>query len=185
VAMYKDKSHDAVWRNYTIQFLAPYYEKRWPAGSAVNMADPERQAILDTLWEALLEKDGPIAGTALIGVELLSRTHSEIDKGRMRKAACDLALDDACGVESRIAAIQICGMIDSREALPTVRTLAQAGEVTPLRIASIAALGRLGSSDDEDLLQSLAAGSEQYPRKAAEAALKRLRKRLKAESALK
>lgn len=174
-AMYRDGEQGDVWRDYCVQYLAGYYDRRFPA-DAEKSESPEREAMLVTYWEAAEEKDKTLAGTALIGLEDLSRRHGEVDRRKVSDRALELALDEECSEASRITALRLCGSMGRREALPAARILAQTGETTTLRMAAIATLGDLGGEDDIPLLESLAGSSEERVARIAGMALENARK---------
>lgn len=178
VKMYRDRNHDVIWRGYCVQFFGDYYDKAWPAGADTN-PDPLRKQFEAAYWEALAETDSQIAGTALIGIELLSRKHPELDRTKIGRKALDLATDQKMNANTRLTAIQVCAVMGLKEVLQTARIEAQAGENTILRVAAISAIGQVGSPEDADLLQGIAASSDQYPAKAAAKALEHLRRRTK------
>jgi HEAT repeat protein len=57
------------------------------------------------------------------------------------------------------------------------RINAQTAAVLPLRLASIAAIGQVGTTEDRELLESLLAGTDNSVHKAATVALKKLGQR--------
>ena len=178
VDMYRDGSHDNVWRDYCIQYMSACYDAVKPTGVETNAADIERKEIAKSYDEALLEKDKTIAGTALIAVEQLSRDHAEFDRKHVGETALCLATDDRCGEAARITALRVCGMLGKSEVVPVARVLAQTGESVALRMAAAATLGDLGEKADMELLQSLSAGSEKRVSTVASSAVARLIKRI-------
>lgn len=146
-------------------------------GSAVG-SNTERTELAKAYDEALAEKDSEIAGTALLGVARLSSLYPEFDKKAVSDTAFALLSDDKTSLPSRIAAMQVCGTLQTAQALPTARMLAQTGEAIPLRLASIAALGSVGEDQDISLLQGILAGSDVTLHKAAADALTHLTNKL-------
>ena len=61
--------------------------------------------------------------------------------------------------------------------LPMARINAQTADVLPLRLASIAAIGQVGTAEDRELLESLLAGTDKSVHKAADSTLKKLGQR--------
>jgi len=174
-AMYHDRGQDDVWRDYCVQYLAGYYDRRYPAGTEEPQT-VEREEMLRTYWSAASEKDKTIAGTALIGLEDLSRRHQEVDRRRVSDRAYELAVDEDCSEASRITSIRLCGMMGRKDVLPTARVLAQTAETTTLRMAAIATLGDLGGEGDVPLLESLAGSVEERIARIAEQALEKVRR---------
>ncbi|MDF7802198.1 hypothetical protein P4C99_22195, partial [Pontiellaceae bacterium B1224] len=113
------------------------------------------------MFQALEERDSTIAGTSLIGLELLSRTHDEFDREVIVNKASEIAADEAASSASRMTALRLsAGMsnneqgVSNVEVAETARSLAQTGETVLLRSAAIVTLGEVGTSDDRELLES-------------------------------
>ena len=177
VKMFKDKEHDDVWRDYCIQYMAGYYESKWPAGSQKS-DDPERKDIESSYWAAVGETNKTFPGTALLALERLSRDNSEFDRSKVGEKALELAMNDQCTEANRITCLRLCGMMNKPEILPTARVLAQTGSTGPIRMAAVATVGDVGDQTDIELLQSLAGGSDKQAKVVAESALNRLNQRL-------
>lgn len=182
VAMFHDRDQGDVWRDYCLQYLSSCYDAQQPVAAAMTN-DPARTAMLDAYQSALLEKDKTLAGTAMIGLEYLSRRHSEVSRQALTSNVLALANDEACGEGSRITALRMCAMLGSAGVLPTARVLAQTGQTTTLRMAAIATIGDLGDGQDINLLTSLAGGSEKHISGIASNALTQLKQRLAPPSA--
>jgi len=182
VEMYRDRGQDDVWRDYCVQYLAACYEAASPTGTSTNESDGVREDIRKAYDEALEEKTGTIAGTALIALERLSRTHAEFDRQAVGETALGLASDDGCGEAARVTAVRLCGTMGKKDAVPTSRILAQTGESAMLRMAAVATLGDLGGGDDLELLESLKASSDKRIVGVASSAVVRLSRRLEAET---
>lgn len=175
-AMLRDNRHDDVWRDYCVQYMAPCYEKIRREQEKTD--DPPELADLRTnLWAALGMKEKTIAGTALLGMDRLSRQYPEIDRKKVEQAALELALDERAGEPTRITALRICGQNGTSNVLATARFLAQAGDTTVLRMAAVATVGDVGDASDIELLHSLAGSSEKGLAAAANSAGKRLKAR--------
>jgi hypothetical protein len=179
--MFADEKHDEIWRDYCIQYMSPYYKERWSADDAEKAdaePDAEQKAIHAAYAEALTHTENTFAGTALLGMEDLSRTFSAFDKEMIGTKAEELATnDDACEAV-RITSLSMAAMMGRTNALPSARMLAQTGETVTLRMAAVAALGSLGSIHDRELLASLQQDSEERIRKIAEAAVTKLDARM-------
>ena len=174
--MFHDRKHDDVWRDYCVQYLAQYYGRKWPESTPVagDAPDAEQSNVEKVLWEAVQEKDTTIAGTALLGLEQLSRNHPGIDTERVVATALALAEDVRCSEASRITAVRLCGMLKKRDVLPIARMLVPPGETIPLRMAALATLGDIGEKEDEVLVQYFATDSEKRIRSLAVATLKKM-----------
>jgi len=179
VDIYSNPRQDEIWRNYSIQFMAPFYERQSKdvgsmpsSGDSVPLID-ELKLVEETLWKALEERDNSNAGTALLGLDKLSRNHPEFDRKQIDAAMLDLASDDQASVANRITAIRMCGEQGNTHALETARNLAQNGDITMLRCSAIATLGDLGTEDDLVLLETYAASADERIRNIAQQALEK------------
>jgi len=164
MAMYYDKSHDNVWRDYCIQHLGGWYAK----------ADAKEQHLIAaTLWQAVEEKNLTISGTALIA--LSKNTGSQdIQEKAVANKAYEMCEDAQYGELAKITALQICAKFNEKKVLSTARKIAESGESVPLRMSAIAAIGTLGNSSDKPMLEKYAASSNVRLRKSAQGALARL-----------
>jgi hypothetical protein len=182
-AVYADPSHDDMWRNYCIQFMEPYYEQLAKDAGPSSGDDMPRggtrpaedlQAIQDTLWSALGERDNSNAGTALLAMDKLSRNHPEFDREQISAAMIDLATDKQAPLANRVTALRLCGEQGHVQALETARDLAQNSDTTMLRCAAIATLGDLGTEEDLVLLEACAASSDRRIQRMARRSLEKL-----------
>jgi len=174
---FRDKTMDVTWRDYCVQHFSTYYETKWGRDDSTRLALPERIQLMRGYDEALAEPENGIAGTALVGLERLSTLYPEISRQQLGEKALKLAKDGRSDIQTRIAAINVCGATGTSSILPTARINAQTAEVLPLRLASIAAIGQVGTSEDRELLESLLAGTDSSVHKAASTALKNLGQR--------
>jgi len=189
VEMYNDKSFDTMWRDYCVQFITNYYERRWiyaessqTVSKEADAKDVEREVIEAVYWDALKETDTTIAGTALLGLNSLSQQYHTIDRERVSQAAVDLLSNPEVGEPTRITAFSIAASLGNQKALPEARVVAQTGETVTLRMAAIAAIGQLGSVSDIELLTSLAHDGEERIRRIAKSALEIARSRISQQS---
>jgi hypothetical protein len=149
IQMYRDHNENVVLRDYAVQHLAAYYEQL-----GENQTEA-RQAVQGVLWEALLETDDSIAGTALLGLDRLSKDHAEIDQGQLASDALLLATDKQAGELSHITALQVCAHLGMADALPLALQIAQNGETISMRISAVGVMGLLGGSDQIPFLKNL------------------------------
>ncbi len=206
VEMASNPQNDPVWRDYCVQFMQPFYE-RFAAESmeqgggstssstadsedAVPPAD-ELSAVRDAMFNALDERDGTIAGTSLIGLELLSRTHDEFDRESIVSSALDIASDESAASASRMTALRLAAGLTTQPSpaatagkqedteyaentASTARLLAQTGETVLLRSAAIVTLGETGSATDRELLESYTMSEDKQIAHAAHLALQKM-----------
>ena len=175
--MYRDKTLDPTCRDYCVQHLSLYYESRWGIDDPTRQNSAERTELLKVYDEALNEPENGIAGTALTGLSRLSSRYPEIDRTWLSGRALALAQDSRSDVQTRIAALNVCGDTGNTAILPLARVEAQTAGTLPLRLASIAVLGQVGAQIDEELLQGLLSGNDKSVHLAAKVALKKLSQR--------
>ena len=161
VDIYNDPGHDEIWRNYALQFMAPFYDRhsKAMAGSDAAVGAEDLELVEQTLWHALDERNNSNAGTALLGLHELSDEYPRFAKEDIRVAMIDLASDGAASEASRLTALRLCGEGGYLQALDVAIDMAKTGETTLLRCVAIATIGDLGSAEDGELLRELA-GSE-------------------------
>ncbi len=174
---FRDKTMDVTWRDYCVQHFSTYYETKWGWDDSTRLTMPERVELMRGYDEALAEPENGIAGAALVGLERLSTLYPEINRQQLGEKALKLAKDGRSDIQTRIAAINVCRATGAASILPIARINAQTAEVLPLRLASIAAIGQVGTAEDRELLESLLAGTDNSVHKAASTALKNLGQR--------
>lgn len=170
--MFADDNHSTRWRDFSLQYLAQYYEEVMEPGS------DEFAAITNTYANALQARSEKFAGTALMAVERLSRDHEAFDRDAIGDAAVEIALAADTSHDSRITALRVCAMMGRVEVLPQARMLSQTGTTTPVRLAAIATVGDLGDATDLEYIESLAASDDRRLQRVSKSASKRLRERL-------
>jgi hypothetical protein len=174
VEMAGDKDNDSVWRDYCIQFMQPFYERALQEVGEASSLD-ERTAIHDAMFRALDERDATLAGTSLIGLELLSRTHDEFDREMIIEKAAEIAADESTSTASRMTALRMSSLTGADETTAdTARAIAQTGETVLLRSAAIVTLGEVGSEGDRELLKSYIQSDNQQIASAAKLALEKM-----------
>jgi len=174
VATYLNLAHDDIWRDYCLQYLADCYE----AVPSETAPDTPRDKITTAYWDAAAQSGKTFAGTALIGLETLSKKYPEIDREKVGLVAVALADDESTCEATRITALRLCGKMKRAEALESARIVAQTGKTIPLRMAAIATLGDLGELQDLEYLQGTAAHEAPRLKPVLEAAVKAIRTRL-------
>ena len=158
--IYQDKSQNVVLRDYAVQHMVAFceqMEKTPDNGTKQN----DLSKVQGVLWKALNETDSSIAGSALLGLELLSKEQSGFDRNRIAKAALQLAGDKDTGELARITAFQVCAQTGLKDALPLLEQAAQQGQSIPIRISAIGALGTMGNAQAVPLLNTLLNGTEE------------------------
>jgi hypothetical protein len=167
VAMFYDRSFDMAWRDYCLQFLGRWYPHA--------QGDEERAAVAKTLWDATLETDAGLAGTALIALGNLT-DQPGIGRQKVMDAALEIATNVKAADLSRITAIQVCARLEDRRILSHARALVGDGKASvPVRVSAVGAIGLLGVPTDIALLEEAMAGADSRIAVATQAAVKRLK----------
>jgi hypothetical protein len=200
--MASDSGNDPVWRDYCIQFMAPFYERavterglttkgtkdtknnnpsqkslEQKSVSSVKSVD-ELSAVREAMFSSLNKRSETLAGTALIGLELLSRTHDEFDREEILKKSVEIAADESASSAARLTALRMVAMTENSESgAAAARSLAQTGETVLLRSAAITTLGEVGSSRDRELLDTFALSENKQIAAAARMAIQKMEAR--------
>jgi hypothetical protein len=197
VDMFNNADHDEVWRDYCVQFMAPFYETQSKVqGLKVEGAGDEESVdelivVREAMFQALDARDETIAGTALIGLEDLSRDYDEFDRDVIVEKSIEIASDESASASCRLTALRLGALVNEKSQLETqnselktgnlelslaetARMLAQTGETVLLQCAAITTLGDFGADEDRELLESLAQSSDRQIASAAQAALGRM-----------
>jgi hypothetical protein len=180
--MAADSENDSVWRDYSIQFMGQYYERFSTEDGGQTSEDGdqvdalvESDVIRESLFAALDERDDTLAGTSLIGLELLSRTNDEFDRELIVEKTVEIASDETASSHSRLTALRLAAMTEGSESTAEIaRSLAQTGETILLRSAAIVTLGETGTADDQELLESFTFAENKQIAAAATLALQKL-----------
>ena len=182
VEMAGNAENDPVWRDYCIQFMTPFYDRVAGEGGAAKESGEELSAVHDAMFAALNERDATLAGTSLIGLELLSRTHKEFDRKLIVAKATEIASDEMASSASRLTALRLSASGNLKletgnlnaEVVDAARSLAQTGETVLLRSAAIVTLGEIGTFDDRELLESYVLSENKQIAAAAKMALEKM-----------
>jgi HEAT repeat protein len=183
--------NDPVWRDYSIQFMGQFYERFTTESGGQKSEDGGQKAeeinqqsaiaIRQSLFSALDERSETLAGTALIGLELLSRTNEEFDRKLIVKKTVEIAADEAASPSCRLTALRLASLAGKEQGaegmariVDTTRRLAQTGETVLLRSAAIVTLGEVGSAADRELLDTFALSDNKQISAAAQMALKKM-----------
>jgi hypothetical protein len=167
VAMYNDRTHDEVWRDYCIQHLGDFY---------TQIEDEEgRERARRAIWSSVNERQGSIPGTGLIALFNVCGQKG-FEKDRITAKALELVRSPEYGEPAKITALQICAKLGEMAVLPYARKLAASGEV-PVRMSAMACLGMLGDKSDLELLKKSEISTDIRLRTVAQAAISRLKAR--------
>ena len=196
--MAADPGNDPVWRDYSIQFMTPFYErvatkntKDTEGDSSVNSvsssetggekSSDEMTAVKEAMFQALEERSETLAGTSLIGLELLSRTHEEFDRKLIIEKTVEVASDESASPSCRLTALRLASLAGKEQGAEgmaniadTTRSLAQTGETILLRSAAIVTLGEVGTAADREFLDTFASSDNKQIAAAARLALQKM-----------
>ena len=111
-----DIQQHEVMREYTLQYVSDYFEKHWMKVQGSEKAEKRNLSEMDnqlqkkfisTMFNMLEEKNGPIAGTALIKLHELSEYFYSIDSEEVEKFTKKMIIDDTMPVSCRMAALSV------------------------------------------------------------------------------
>jgi len=167
IAMYKDKNHDYVWRNYCIQFMGRIY---------VDATMSEKKQLEQTLLMALQDPVPMLAVTGMIAIEL-NNTHINYDHNLFQNRAFEL-LQKNIPIYSKVTLIQICGMkqIKPNKVRPILHRIIEKSNEVQLKASALAALGEYGDRIDLDIISPYCASSDIRLRTAATVAKQKITK---------
>ncbi len=166
VEMFRDRTYGDIWRDYCVQYMAPYYEQALEAAKSENVSErgtalsEELAVIRDAYKDAMSDRSSSCAGTALIGVESLAGKCDEISIYDVQQNAAEMARDATGADFNRITSMRMCGKYEVKAVLQSVRLEAQVGESTPLRMAAVATLAEIGGEREVYLLEDIKESTE-------------------------
>ena len=142
IGLYRNRANDELLRNFAVQHLDLYASAKAVRGGYDGASD-EALKIRSALDAASRETDSSIGGTALLGLERLSRLDAQVDRAAIATRAAACAANATADLQSRIAAVQVCGEMRIRSSAATLRALANDPAAnTVLRLAAKHALSQ-------------------------------------------
>jgi len=148
IALYRDPVQDPVIRDYAIQHLLAWREQGAP--DAANAGNTIRALLFEVAGQS-----GAIAGTALLGLHLLSAQDPTLDQDAINRLALRLLSSADTEVASRITAIQVCAERGLKQATPAIQSVLEAQPCIPLRLSALAALARLGAGQQAAAIEPI------------------------------
>jgi hypothetical protein len=109
-------------RNFAIQHLE-IYAGALDARGCYDAASPVAAQIRSTQGAAAQETSSSIGGTALLCLERLSRVDGNVDRAAISSQAAQCAASDSADIQSRIAAVQLCGKMCAQSSVPALRAI--------------------------------------------------------------
>lgn len=158
ITMYKDTTHDPVWRDYCVQFMGRIYQ---------DSTIQEKELLEKTLLTVLQEPISMLAVTGMIAIELNKET-IKVDKELLHSRAFELLQKDI-PTYAKVTLIQICGLnrIKPNKVRPILYNILKSSKEIPLKVSAIAALGEYGNHNDLDIIKSFYKNSDVRLRTAA------------------
>lgn len=141
-----DANVDGDVRGYAAQHLRSAY---------IHADDKEREDIRETFYEGLKDNESDVSGTSLLSVINLHERFGGFDEEKIDEAALNLSVSDNVHLPSRITAMTLVGERRLEKVLPVARDQAVNGADTVMQVASIAALGEVGTEDDLKFLDEV------------------------------
>ena len=123
IGLYRNRANDELLRNFAVQHLELYAGTLAVRGG-YDAASDQALKIRSALDAASRETDSSIGGAALLGLERLSRLDAKIDRSALATRAAACAANASSDLQTRIAAIQVCGEMRIKTSAATLRALA-------------------------------------------------------------
>ena len=151
IGLFHDQNQHIILRDYAIQHLVHWYEE----SLSQTTLKSAREEVRPVFWSALDGAPATCGGTALLGLQYLSERDAVIEPQKVGMAALAIATNASSTDVSRVTALQVCSLLSVREVLPAARAFARTDTNSLVRVAAIAALGRLGLEPDLKFLRDL------------------------------
>lgn len=143
IGLYRNRSNDMLLRNFAVQHLERYVDALAIRGG-YDATSGDAAKIRSTMDSASRETESSIGGTALLGLERLSQLDSKIDRNAIATRAASCAANASTHLQTRIAAVQLCGEMQIKSSVATLRALADDQSAnTVLRLSATHSLSLL------------------------------------------
>jgi len=178
LAQFNNPETDPVWREYILQFGTSIVEQTLlsaqPSNGQTGVSAPQKEKELfrEAMFAALDQRDGDLAGTALLGLNRLSKKDTSISREEIMRHAVEIAADSDASNLSRLTALRLAAGNECADVLPVARNLAQHAQTDLLRAAAITTLGDFGEEVDLPLLKTLSGSRNRQLAAAAKSSLK-------------
>lgn len=167
IAMWKDETEDAIWRDYCLQHMEKVYDY-----------DRDKRDIEMTLLEAARNAESARAGTAMLALERLGARHPALGR-EAAELAREVMLSGGSDQERMVTALQVARAAGDRSVLERARELAADRSAIPrLRMSAISTIGELGEEKDIALLERLCLDPEPRVKRVAAYQLTSLKEKL-------
>ena len=123
IGLYRNRANDMLLRNFAVQHLERYVDALAIRGGYDATTD-DAAKIRSAMDSASRETESSIGGTALLGLERLSQLDPSIDRSAIATRAATCAANASTHLQTRIAAVQLCGEMQIKSSATTLRALA-------------------------------------------------------------
>ena len=123
IGLYRNRANDMLLRNFAVQHLDRYASALAIRGG-YDATSGDAVKIRSTMDAASRETESSIGGTALLGLERLSQLDPKIDRAAIATRAASCAANASTHLQTRIAAVQLCGEMQIKSSVSTLRALA-------------------------------------------------------------
>jgi hypothetical protein len=168
IDIFNNQKQNALMRDYALQHMAAWYSRA-----------SDKAQLLSRLWTAAQSRENSLPGTALLSLWRISQENPrDVDLKKLAGMALDLASDSEADVDGRLSALQLCGQLGWKDALPVALTVAKSDSTPPnFRMAAIATIGDLGTNGQIATLESIetASSHDSGTATAAKAAIKEIK----------
>ena len=123
IGLYRNRANDMLLRNFAVQHLERYVDALAIRGG-YDATSGDAAKIRLAMDSASRETESSIGGTALLGLERLSQLDPSIDRSAIATRAATCAANASTHLQTRIAAVQLCGEMQIKSSATTLRALA-------------------------------------------------------------
>jgi len=162
-----DKKQHRVMRNYMIQGMEQYYERRWPRKNGeevhrLNDQEKEERSILEqSLLLASQHNKGALGGTALFVLNNINKTYGISNPKYLEEISSTVLWESDCDNSSKMGALDVLAQVGDEKAKQKIKNLVFNEEVnTNLRMMAIAKSSQMGADSklitylEEEILDS-------------------------------
>lgn len=154
-----DTNQHSVMREYTLQYVSDYFYRHWLDKSDRTYSTEERhlssldkqlqEEFVKTMYGQLNSSEGPIAGTALIRLNDISKIFSIVDKEKIIYHTEKMISNNSVPVSSRMAALTIANEKQLTHLQEEIQTIAFDQNIpVVLRMAALNTAGNLTQFED-------------------------------------
>ncbi len=170
ISMFADKSYDATWRDYCIQFL----------GHLLTSVEDDdvKTKIVKTLKQSLKERGNGIPATAMVFFEKNIGKY-EITKKFVTQSALELTTNEKVSNSTKMMTLQIAARNSDQRTKIVAHQVLEETNYVPLKMSAIAALGFVGDIKDYKFLEQFTKSMDFRLKRPAEVAREKILKRIK------